>query len=932
MTRAQEKKKESSSKAASIASAPSASRNAPLSDKKKRKAEQAFIKQNIEKSIEALAKEAIPVSATPTRLEDEGKKLTIVMATAKKMQAAHRKELAEQLAAQAAADAQEPSDQDLLGISPEDVKGDTEPTLDSRGYVIDRGGKSELNPRVKDVFAEDDLDNDTVEAEADTEPETDAEGEAEAEDDDNPPADDDEGENKAKVNDTNDGGAGGGSPDSSSDESDENDDDENDEDDEEEDGENDDDDDDDEAESEVEVEEEVEEEPEEPPAKPTKKKALKIKPLAKKKATKTDPTPAKKVPKGAKAPAKADSKSGKPSRTQKAEHSDSDSPPQHKQGLQTSIINMKEAYYLRRQNLLSDADKAARAFYEQAYRPGMETRWDMLIEADAVQTIRDQLLRCRSETGYSVKTSLGWPKIDGKWLTLKQIANDLKKIFYNNKRTTSHFDFEMKLKNCPFKISWRDPSVEDEALAEFRDIILGFWTSYDNIDADIQNDICKAFYKKLPKNNKFTDNFMAKTKQKTKGTKKDTIVKMLTRLVVMLGEARQMIKDAEDMGGLDFVFESKLTLTDQEDSEVAPHRDNHSANNYKAITKRQVDPESSGLSRATNFCHTCGKKGHNRYECPNFMNPHCNRTQCTWSQSEECKEFKRIGHEHFVPNVYIGANLTHDTNFPGAATYVYPTEDVENDFSPPGRIQDNRPPKKQKQAHFNNSKYNNRNDQKGDRNNRDDRDTNDRSNTNKLSSNYKGKSKSNPTATHIELIEESRNLPMMQQLLSAILPENIDDFLQVHISLLQIPSPTSNPVATALTIVKTTHATRRTKRRTVGTTAPDPSPPPPPQTSTSQNRGMDALAQIDTGCQVGDVINGRVLRGLRGDNHLRKADLPMWMCSGLNNQCVESTTVLDIVVSFNKDNLKHTFGLPVRIAQDSEVDLILGLQTIKNLI
>ena len=56
-----------------------------------------------------------------------------------------------------------------------------------------------------------------------------------------------------------------------------------------------------------------------------------------------------------------------------------------------------------------------------------------------------------------------------------------------------------------------------------------------------------------------------------------------------------MIKDAEDMGGLDFVFKSKLTPTDQDDAEVAPHRDSHSANAYKAISKHQVDPESSHL-------------------------------------------------------------------------------------------------------------------------------------------------------------------------------------------------------------------------------------------------------------------------------------------------------------------------------------------------
>ena len=55
------------------------------------------------------------------------------------------------------------------------------------------------------------------------------------------------------------------------------------------------------------------------------------------------------------------------------------------------------------------------------------------------------------------------------------------------------------------------------------------------------------------------------------------------------------------------------------------------------------------------------------------------------------------------------------------------------------------------------------------------------------------------------------------------------------------------------------------------------------------------------------------------------------MCSDLNNQCIESTHVLDIVVSFKKNSLEYTFALPVRIAEDSKVDLILGLGTIKDL-
>ena len=63
---------------------------------------------------------------------------------------------------------------------------------------------------------------------------------------------------------------------------------------------------------------------------------------------------------------------------------------------------------------------------------------------------------------------------------------------------------------------------------------------------------------------------------------------------------------------------------------------------------------------------------------------------------------------------------------------------------------------------------------------------------------------------------------------------------------------------------------------------------------------MDALAQIDTGCEVGDVINRRVLEGLRGEHRLRDSDSPMWICL---DKCIESKSVLDIVVSFKKDSL-----------------------------
>ena len=144
MTRAQIKKKAAANAAASASSAPSASRSAPLTEKNKHKAEQALVKQNIEKSIVALAKEAIHVSATPTRIEDAENYPKGVMAAAKKMQTAHQKEQAEIVAAQAAADALEPSNDELLGILPEDAEGGTDSPLDTRGYFKKGGDNSIL--------------------------------------------------------------------------------------------------------------------------------------------------------------------------------------------------------------------------------------------------------------------------------------------------------------------------------------------------------------------------------------------------------------------------------------------------------------------------------------------------------------------------------------------------------------------------------------------------------------------------------------------------------------------------------------------------------------------------------------------------------------------------------------------------------------------
>lgn len=199
MTRAQIKKKVAANAAASASSAPSASRSAPLTEKERHKAEQALVKQNIEKSILALAKEAIHVSATPTRIEVSEKFFKGVMAAAKEMQAAHKLEQAEIAASQAAADALEPSNDELLGITPEEAEGETDSPLDTRGYLKRGRDNSTLHSRLQQICAEGDLVVSSVDAEVETKQATDT-GKAAADAESDPEADAD-GEDNANDND-----------------------------------------------------------------------------------------------------------------------------------------------------------------------------------------------------------------------------------------------------------------------------------------------------------------------------------------------------------------------------------------------------------------------------------------------------------------------------------------------------------------------------------------------------------------------------------------------------------------------------------------------------------------------------------------------------------------------------------------------------------
>ena len=238
------------------------------------------------------------------------------------------------------------------------------------------------------------------------------------------------------------------------------------------------------------------------------------------------------------------------------------------------------------------------------------------------------------------------------------------------------------------------------------------------------------------------------------------------------------------MGGLRYDFETKITPDTLSSSNIM-----QLSASYRTISKRESDAF-PGLSKTVGTCHTCGRAGHNRYDCRNFMNPHCNNTCCTWSQSSIATEFRRIGHDQFVPNVLLNGEMTRTTNNPGAATYVYPIDDVENDMGPaakkyPRKTNNNNNKNTNKKANHNNNNRNNDrsnrdNDRKDNRDNdrKDNRDTDRNKNRDTRDikdRGYKGKRESK--IPYAKNISENRILSNMQMLLSTIIPNEINDYL-----------------------------------------------------------------------------------------------------------------------------------------------------------
>lgn len=256
----------------------------------------------------------------------------------------------------------------------------------------------------------------------------------------------------------------------------------------------------------------------------------------------------------------------------------------------TALINMGESYFLTKQALLNAPDEAVRKFYSQSCRPGCATNYRLLIEEEALDSIRLSMIQYMDQLKYTVKMCRRWPLLceNNVQMSVYRIACDLKTMYCDDNRGTEGI-VDRKLRRFIFEFAWEDNNVERRSISELEDIIKKHYVAYDLIDKERQDVICKQFYKKLPAVSNFTDMFMEKTRERAKkpGKKFDTIPSMLTRLSFCLAKCRAVVENAHNMGGMKFRYKTKLTKADLEDDpdETGP------ASYKKMMKSKEVTPQ-----------------------------------------------------------------------------------------------------------------------------------------------------------------------------------------------------------------------------------------------------------------------------------------------------------------------------------------------------
>jgi transposase InsO family protein len=560
---------------------------------------------------------------------------------------------------------------------------------------------------------------------------------------------------------------------------------------------------------------------------------------------------------------------------------------------QHTLFNMRKAV------ILSDVvnAKLAKEFLIQATDPTFQGTWQNHIQKKALRAIR---FRLQDITYRSLvpQTEINiWPAKSsapaGQPLeySLLVIAETIMKI-YAPETAPNIKSIDQRIKEAPFGYKMKDQSIEEGFLGGILDIVDNFYLGVE-LPPEQDNKLAKEVYKKLPKNTGMARQFAETTLLELNG-KLDTVELACHRIKALLALVRQSIRIAASYGPEEYVYH--IDSRDKEISTIAhspptpptPPYD-HSQNDRRASDVTAQTP--AFVER----CECCGQWGHSTKYCRWAKHPMANNTNRAFKNSHAGINIWGLkGLEKLTPN---------RSDIPGYEKVLKDDwQKLDNDYN--ARRANNPPGKRQNVS----ANYQGSNPRPYDQLYR---------NTSSTNSNENGNQ------------QRSKSLPLV--VCSTITDTELTEYLDVTVSK-QITTPGLGavPATTGLKAALPRPplrplATRDTDQPTRGTEATREGKAPRGKT----NPVVKAKALLDTGSLPGNFITVDLLKRIHGSDSLYKTDQPIRVCSGLDNHCIDSSDVVDVMISFYVKNKKYSIPLTCRITLLGQVDLIIGRESIK---
>ena len=529
----------------------------------------------------------------------------------------------------------------------------------------------------------------------------------------------------------------------------------------------------------------------------------------------------------------------------------------------------------------------ANKFLVQAQDPTFRGRWDSHIQPQALELIRLRLHDITYRTLCPLDQISIWPNRlpntlgEPQRYTLLEIAETVQKLYAPE--AAPQTSIEQRCREAAFVYDMKDQSVEETHLMAYLMLVKHNYLG-SALTSEQDDTLAKILYKKLPQNSGMLKQFNESTASEV-GKGLDTVLKAVYRLKGVLAMVRQSIRIATSYGPDNFAYRidsrDKEITNSSHSSSSSSSSSSISTSSYNAQTsaetKRINKRSAADCEPPTAYvekCECCGGWGHSTYLCRWSKHPMANNSLKNFANSTAASIWRIIGLE----------NLRHGKTIPGYDTINkndYPK--LDNVYNKNHKNASDAKSNKRSKVSAN---YKGTHPKPYDQLYNSNSNSNSSSNSSNSSSNNNNYNRNdNPSYSNSNQsmnTQGSKSLPAM--LCSLINDNHQSEYLNVtvtkckQITGLKTAQPTMLTPGTNLMMVTEDGALR------------------------GEEMAVETNALLDTGSLPGNFISIALLLKIKGTDCLYKTDQPMRVCSGLDNHCVDSIEVIDVLVSFKIKN------------------------------